>query len=666
MSDAPLLIQTPSHRGTWLAVALLAMLGLAAYSNTFAVPFLFDDEESISLNPTIRNLWPPGPIFLPWAQGVTVAGRPIVNLSLAINYALGGVEVRGYHVFNLAIHLLAGLTLFGLIRRTLLLPQFAEGPGRRATGLSLTCSLLWTFHPLQTESVTYVIQRAESLVGLFYLLTLYAVIRGATAKTDRSENGWYAAAIGTCFLGVGCKEVMATAPVVVLLYDRFFLAGSFSAAWTRRRGLYFGLASGWIVQAGLVFSAGSRGGSAGFTVGVSPWQYAGTQFGAILNYLRLTIWPSPLVFDYGKTLADTVPAVLFPAFGVVLLAFAVGLSARRYPWVGFVALAAALILAPSSSIVPIATQSMAEHRMYLPLAAVIVLAVFGIDGLLSRMSSARSVAHPATTPPQVTIRGISVAILVVACAIATRVRNQDYRSALTIWEDTVTKRPTNARARNNYGHELLKLKRPEEAFRQFDQAIALKQRECEPYFNRSILYEEQGKLAKALEDMDQATRYCSSNKSYAIRRGTLLEKSGRFEEAATEFTRALALEPGATLILFERGNCYAILGRHEEAIRDFTQIIAREPNVDRAWHNRGNSNAALGRLPESIHDLSKAIELRPELPDPYRNRAISYFEMRQYARAWEDVDRCRAQGGSVDPGLLQSLERAAPRAKGKG
>src|SRR5687768_14114124 len=147
-----------------LVGATLVAAIVSAYFNSLGAPFVFDDLLAIPENPTIRRLWPlTDVLFPPRGEGLSVEGRPVLNLTLAFNYAIGGTAVRGYHVVNLAIHSLATLTLFGLLRRTLLLPRLRERFGRDALPLSAIIAVLWSLHPLQTESVTYVIQRAESL-----------------------------------------------------------------------------------------------------------------------------------------------------------------------------------------------------------------------------------------------------------------------------------------------------------------------------------------------------------------------------------------------------------------------------------------------------------------------------------------------------------------------
>ncbi len=229
-------------------------------------------------------------------------------------------------------------------------------------------ALLWAIHPLQTESVTYIVQRAESLVGLFYLLTLYCFIRGATSGRGRYLVRRRRAGLPA---GHGQQGSYGLGPVDVLLYDRAFLAGSFREAWRRRHGFYLALAATWLLLGWLVIVAGNRGGSAGFGAAVGCWAYLCTQFGAIVHYLKLSVWPHPLLFDYGR---DTVPmtlAILPDAILVALLGLATLVALWRWPKVGFLGAWFFAILAPTSSIVPVATQVVAEHRMYLPLAAVV-------------------------------------------------------------------------------------------------------------------------------------------------------------------------------------------------------------------------------------------------------------------------------------------------------
>ena len=244
---------------------LIVAAGLLVYHNIYRNPFLFDDHWSILDNLLIRHLWPTGEIL-------THSSRPVVELSLALNYAIGGLKPAGYHLLNVLIHIAAGLTLYGVVRRTV-----APGPAGAV-------ALIWVVHPLQTESVSYTIQRAESLMSLFYLLTLYCVIRGAGSRW------WHLGAVASCAAGMATKEVMVTAPVVVLLYDRVFLARSWREVVRQRWGLYAGLAATWLLLPVLMtrVPADVPGWqpTAGFAYkGTAPREYALTQPGVVGHYL---------------------------------------------------------------------------------------------------------------------------------------------------------------------------------------------------------------------------------------------------------------------------------------------------------------------------------------------------------------------------------------------
>ncbi len=347
---------------------LVIAAGILAYHNSFQGPFIFDDVASIVENPTIRHLWPVWQAVTAYKRGFTAEGRPVFDVSLAINYAIDGLRVWGYHAVNLAIHIAAGLVVLGITRRTLLRSPLRQRFGAEALPLALVIAVIWVVHPLQTESVTYVVQRAESMMGLFYLLTLYCTIRGAESD---SPNMWYVLSVASCLLGMASKEVMVSAPLIVLLYDRTFLTGSFTEAWRRRWRLYLGLAGTWILLGYLVVTTGNRAGSAGMGTGMAWTAYALTQFQAVAHYLRLSVWPHPLVFDYGTVLANGVGEVLPSALIVTALLIGTLVAVRRWPSVGFLGVWFFAILAPTSSVLPVTTQTIAEHRMYLPLAAVV-------------------------------------------------------------------------------------------------------------------------------------------------------------------------------------------------------------------------------------------------------------------------------------------------------
>ena len=287
------------------------------------------------------------------------------------------------------------------------------------------------FTRFQTESVTYISQRAESLMGLFYLLTLYLFIRGSDSE---KPGAWYVVSILACLLGALTKEIIATAPLLVLLYDRTFCAGSFRAAWRMRGRYYIGLAAAWPLLAWLMSGSGNRG--IGYGHGVSSWDYALTSCRSVVLYLKLGVWPHPLVLDHGTQVArHLVEIAPFALFLAALLTFA-AVALRRWPVVGFACAWFFMVLAPTSSFVPLGGQPMAEHRMYLPLAALVatgILCLYRVGGRGSLML---------------------FGAVAVAFGWSSYQRNKDYRSAVAIWSDTVAKLPGNARAHAFYGLSL--------------------------------------------------------------------------------------------------------------------------------------------------------------------------------------------------------------------
>ena len=222
--------------GRWRA-ALIVVAVFLAYWNSFSSPFVFDDAASVVDNRQIREWWHVGGL-LTSERELPVAGRPLVNASFAFNYALGGLDVRGYHAWNVAVHIACALLLFALVRRTLEQPALRDRFGSRAPDLAFAVALLWALHPLNTEAVDYVTQRTESMMALFYLATLVASSRAAA---EPSQRRWPIAAVVLCAAGMACKESMVTAPVMVAFYDRTFVFGSFKEAFAKRWRLYAGL-----------------------------------------------------------------------------------------------------------------------------------------------------------------------------------------------------------------------------------------------------------------------------------------------------------------------------------------------------------------------------------------------------------------------------------------
>jgi tetratricopeptide (TPR) repeat protein len=575
---------------------LVVAAGLLAYSNSFSGPFIFDDINSIQENPTVRTLWPIWQALSPPHRGgITVEGRPLVNLSLAINYAFGGLNVWGYHAFNLAIHILAGLTLFGVVRRTLLQPALRERFGGVADGLALATAVIWTVHPLQTESVTYVVQRAESIVGLFYLLTLYCFIRGADSLRPRL---WYGLCLTACALGMASKEVMGTAPVLVLLYDRAFVSGSFREAWRRRWPLLLALAATWaLLGCLLVFGKTlANASSIAKSIGETWWEYLLTEPGVILYYLKLSVWPYPLCLDYGWPIAKTWAGILPPTVVIVALLGATAWAWRTRPALGFLGAWFFLILAPTSSFVPLAEPAF-EHRLYLPLAAIVALGVSAVYAWLRR----RSV--------------VVFAMLAVLLGFFTARRNEDYRSDLAIWTDTVAKRPESPRPHYNLAIALLQDDRVEDAIEHYEQAVRLKPDFADAHNNLGVVFARLGKLDDAIGCFKQAVRVKPDYAEAFNNLGLALQLTGKIHEAVGQYEQALHFRPDypaaqnnlarllATLTTAAGGDPIRAVALAEQAC---TLTNGRVPAF---LDTLAAAYAAAGRFNDAVATAQKAIEL---------------------------------------------------------
>jgi Tfp pilus assembly protein PilF len=678
---------------------LIVLVGLCAYANSFSKAFVLDDNPWIAENRTIGDLGANVRAFLT---------RPVIAASVTFNYLASGLNVAGYHAVNLAVHLGAALALFGIVRRTLLFDRWegeapaepnAQGsagasPSRwqgrfrdSAPWLALVVALLWLVHPLQTQAVTYVTQRCESMMGLFYLLTLYCALRGYASPhrpltlpsppSDGGEGrvrgrGWYALAILCCALGMGCKEVMVTAPLLVVLYDWTFLPGPFRTTLRQRWGLYLGLAATWAVLAiPVVFKEPGGAASAGFAYkGISPWHYFLTQPGVILYYLRLSFWPAPLCFNYqGWPVAQSLTEALLPGTVLVLLLLATLWGVVRRSWLGFVGAWFFLILGPTSSILPIADVAF-EHRMYLSLAAVVVLVVLGADQAL-RLAAGRS---PASAAPLYRGAAIVAGLAVVVLCVLTFRRNEDYRSEVTIWTDTLGKRPDNVFARASLGISYSKRGDDDKALPYLREAEAREPGDPIVRIYLGEIYLEQGKLEAAKTYLNAALRLAPNPQVVHDDLAEVMLREGDVEKAVEHARKAVDLAPYGGR--YHRTLALALdQQKHpDEAAAEYRAALAQDPG----WPERENVRVrravlADGPRPAAARKWDTVLaesfcrataNERPELLDTL---AAAYAAEGRFpeATATAKLARARAEAASQEEWVPALRERVALYEKGK-
>lgn len=595
---------------------IIAFGVLLAYANSLNGPFVFDDIKGIVNNETIRSLWPLSDALNPPMLATGAGGRPIVNLSLAINYTIGGLDVQGYHVFNMLVHALSAMLLFGLVRRTLLRSMLRDKFGGASLWLAFSVALVWALQPLLTASVTAIIQRTELLGGFFYLLTLYAFVRSVEGGNSRR---WQIVCVGSCLIGMAAKEIMATVPVIALLFDRTFVAGTFKAAWQARWKFYLALMATWGLLAYLVVINQSRGGMVGFGLGMSSWDYALTQCRAIILYLKLSFWPNPLVLDYGADVVDGIGAVWWQGVLLLSLVAATFWALVRKPMVGFVAFTFFSILAPSSSFIPLTTQTIAEHRMYLPLAAVLVLTVIGIYARGGKW-----------------IIPVALALSLVG-GVATAHRNKDYSSVVALWADTVEKVPDNSRAQANLAASYIEVGNFAKAIEHAQEALRLKPEHTEARYNLGNAYLRMERFEEAMTHYRQVLALDPSYGMAHYGLGYCLVRTNQIGEAVTAFTRAYELRPRDATVLRSLASSQAYAGKLDAAIMHYENLLKLVPPDAVVASELAGLLGRVGRDAEALNFYKEALRLNPRNSRVRFAMALSLLKLERYATAANEL-----------------------------
>jgi tetratricopeptide (TPR) repeat protein len=584
----------------WLLGLLLILLVVLAYANTLHGPFTYDDYNDVLENTSIRHLWPLWEVFRVPGQGFMT--RPVANLTFALDYALGGPKPFWFHLTNLLVHLGAALALLGLVRRTLVCPVFQGRFAGTAPTLALVIAGVWGLHPLATEAVAYITQRYESLASLFMLLTLYALVRSVDSPHRHLWEGLTALA---CLGALGSKEIAVSLPLLALLYDRTFLAGTFRGAWRARRPLYLALLLDWALFAYVQTHPIPRP-FAGFGLATPWWRYALNQPAIILHYLRLTIWPHPLVFDYFWRVV-TAWRPLLPGWAAVggLLGFT-GWALVRRPRLAFLPACFFAILGPTSSFMPILDLA-DEYRMYLPLATVIAALVVGLHALWLHFQ--------AGSPRQQRVFRILVTTSLIgittAFGVMTYLRNEDYLDPMDLWGSVAAAAPDNPRGHNNYAFHLALAGYLPQALKEYTKAIALAPGMAMFHSNYGLALTRAGQYEKGLKQLRMAVELDPTTSKYVDNLGFTLLLKGSIASAATCFETARQMNPKDDLAL--AGLASVLQAKHEnpQALDDLQQAIALNPYYPGYRWQKSQILLDLGRTAEAIAAFWDTVRLEP-------------------------------------------------------
>lgn len=593
------------------------------------------------------------------------SGRPLVNLTFAMNFYFGKLNPVGYHVVNMVLHFLNALLVWAIVRRTLRLPYFAGSFDTSAGWLAMAVALIWALHPLQTEAVVYVTQRTELMMAFFYLATFYCSLRywsepslpleegrGGGASNEKSNQQsrivWLLLAVVASSAGMASKEVMVSAPLMVLLFERTFIAGSLKEALRRSWPLCAGLAATWLWL--LLLNLGApRGKSAGFSLDVSAHHWWLTQAKVLLVYLKLVIWPSPLLLHYEFPYFTTLAEAWIYVVPVLLLAAGVGILLWRNRPLGFLGTFLFAILSPTL-VVPIVTEMAAERRMYLPLLAFMVVLVVGGYALAQwaqkRWRGLRYVRQA--------VAAMSI-VLVFAFGFFSAKRLDAYNDEMRLWREVLQSQPNNCMAHNNVGRLLIQSGRFAEAIKELQLSVAEKPDHFSAYNNLGVALDHSGRYPEAIDALNTALRINPNYTDALQNLANTLRQVGRLPEAKEKLERALQLRPDDAEAQNNMGVLLASSNQAPQAIERFRLATRLDPQYAAAHINLGKILSTSGDVQEAIRELQKAVQLQPNRAELHNDLGVILGKNQQNEAAIEHFQIAV----KLDPKFVQAYSNLA-------
>ncbi len=629
------------------AFLFFLVISLLLYSPSMRAGFNFDDQASIPKNPHIRlkvlsagGLWDA-------AFRSPIPRRPAANLSLALNYYLGGLDPLGYHLFNVLVHALASLAVFLLLREVLELAAGGSpgGPSSAPWKGALAAALVFAAHPLQTQAVSYIVQRMTSLAGLFYLLALYVYLR---ARRVGGARRW-AASFALYLLALASKEPVVVFPLILLLLDRllFVRKGSGQERFGWGPLWFHGPVIAVTAAAAVLFAAG--GGGAGVlareALGLvmrnrdyGMLSRVASQPPALVFYLSLILFPhrARLSLDHDFPLPTSFfePSPLLSALLILLTIVYAYRVREKYPLVSLAAGWFFLNLSLESSAINL--EPVFEHRLYVPLLGPVGLLLLLAAKLLPTRARRAAVFFP----------------VLLLLGWQTYERNGDWSDPVILYSDAARKAPGKTRPLYNAGLMLAEAGRLEEAKAAFEKVLRKEPRHSSALYSRGRLKAERGDAAGALADFEASLAADPSRVETHLSLGNALAALGRFAEALGPFEEAARLAPKDGRPEVNRANALAALGRTAEAEKTYRRALTLDPGAAEAHHGLGLLLAARGADRQALKELSEALRLGLETADAYNDLGVVLGRAGRRKEAREVLRKALA----LDPG-----HRAAKR-----
>ena len=626
-----------------VAGLLIVGIGAAIYANSLKVPFVFDDSQNVAHNEHLRltNLSPDG--LYAAAFNSPLPSRPVANLSFALNYYWGGKDpLTSIHVVNILVHVTNGLLVYGLALTWLsmsdMISQHDSGwgtPQARRRAVALTSALLFVVHPVQTQSVTYVVQRMASLSVMFYLIALVLYFAGRVQRDVPKRYFLWVASLIAWALALGSKQIAVTLPLIVVLAEWLLISRSNQVPrvdyrrwswWVVRLVVVLAasfvllcIVAGWNPVAELTRHFAKRE----FTTIERLW----TQARIVVFYLSLLFFPHPvrlnLLHDIFPPVSDLSSAG--SAASILILATMLGWGfyfTRRQPIFAFGIFWFFIQLLLESTVIPL--EMVFEHRLYLPSIGVILFILAFLDSIAGRWRPG--------------VYAMS-AIVVLLMAGGTVVRNRVWQNEIGLWTDAIVKSPCEPRSWNNRGKAYVALGELDKAQRDYEVAIKLSNRLVEAVNNLGNLFVDLEQQQLAIDYLTRAIKRRPRLPVFRYNRGVAYEHFEEYALAIADYDAAIERKKDFLTAYFNRGVVYGKMKQQQRAIEDFGRVLAKNPKRAAAYMNRGDAYMQLGHVSQALNDFEDVIRLEPDMAQAYYNRAGAYFKLGNKELALCDYDR---------------------------
>jgi len=619
---------------TWVVLILIAASAFLVYSNTIKAEFHFDDMTSIIVQSRITSFKTFSDINY-WLQ---FDNRPVSDLTFALNYHFGQLHVTGYHIINLILHTLNGWLVFLLILKLLSFRNFIdESIVKNKYIIALFAALIFTVHPIQTQAVSYIVQRMTSLSSLFYLVAVYLYLLGRLEFVNKQKKIKSLILLFlACFsgvLGVLSKQDAITFPAAFVLVELFFIRNK------NGKPYYRYLITIVTLLCFLVLAIILSGHLPVETETVSRKNYLLTQFRVIVKYIQLAFLPINQNVDYDFKISSTFWNL--PVLGSFLLILAlIALSVvlyRKKRLISFGILWFFLTMSVTSSIFPI-RDVIFEHRLYLPLMGFSLILVYSMVFFLTEKHRNLSL--------------ILLTMITLAYASATYKRNSIWKSDYALWRDVVTKSPGKARPWCNLGYVVLNMDSLEPAKRYFERSL-----QDDPHYplalnNLGHTCELMGNLQTALNYFLQAVEYAPNYTNALNNTGCTLINLNRATEATYYFDKAIISNPNYERSYYNMSLAYLKLGNLNKAVDYLLDYLKRKPNDTDALNNLGKCYFDLGDSRKAVPVYLKALELSPNEFIILNNLGNAYVMLGELQKAVECYDHALKINPGYKPAQL--------------